>query len=94
MVLPAFGLSPTLHPQHPPQPPSTRPPLYISSLILQKLKKTITKTSSVSCVTELVIKLLYNYFTYAVNLASLQLAELGINEPEWLEYLKVVFLEI
>ena len=35
-------------------PPPARPPLF---LILQELKKTITKTSSATCVTELVIKL-------------------------------------
>ena len=56
---------------------------------MQELKKSITKTSSVRCVTELVINLYYSI--YAVNLASLQF---GINEPEWLEYLKVIFLEI
>ena len=45
MVLPAFGFPPTPNAQ----------PLYTSSLILQELKKTITKTSSASCATELVI---------------------------------------
>ena len=81
MVLPAFSFLPT--------------PIYFIPDITRVLKKTITKTSSVSCVTELVsYKTLAiniaNYSTYAVNLASLQL---GINEPEWLEYLKLVFLE-
>ena len=83
MVLPAFGFPPT--PNAHPTPLSPSHPLYTSSLILQELKKSVTKTSSASCVTELVI--IYNYSTYAVNLASLQL---GINEPEWLEYLKLV----
>ena len=86
MVLPAFSFPPTpLLPAH---------PLYTSSLILQELKKTITKISSVSCVTELVV-IYFSYTTtlatYAVNMAPLQL---GINEPEWLEYLKLIFLEI
>ena len=47
MVLPAFSFPPT--------PSAHAHPLYNSSLILQDLKKTITKTSSASCVTELVI---------------------------------------
>ena len=53
MVLPAFGFPPTPNAHPTPLPPAH--PLYTSSLILQELKKTITKTSSVSCVTELVM---------------------------------------
>ena len=56
------------------------PPIYFIPDIV-RVEKTITKTSSVSCVTELVIKLSYNYSTYAVNLASLQL---NINEQSGL----------
>ena len=82
MVLPAFGFPPT------PFPPAHL--LYTSSLILQELKKTVTKINSVSCVTEY-----FSYTTtlptYAVNLASIQF---GINEPEWLKYLELVFLKI
>ena len=53
MVLPAFGFPST--PNTHPTPLLPTHPLYTSSPILQEMKKTITKTSSVSCVTELVI---------------------------------------
>ena len=56
MVLPAFGFPPTSNIQPTPLLPAY--PLWTSSLILQEFKKLSQKTSSVSCVTKLVIKTL------------------------------------